>query len=475
MKSFSIIVWVFAFLTAAALSYLIPPMQSPDEMSHVERAYLLSKGHIFLQKLPPELMSGPRETIENTAFMERARRHGGPIGGPVDQGLLKFIAANSVLIQDYGRRLSISERGQIANLEWAGVEEFHLMPGAGYYFPLIYAPQALGLAGGQLFKLGVEHSYYLARGLALLACFGMLWLAWRLLTPNPLVVAILLLPMSMFQMLSPTIDGLTTALAVLTCSLFMASVDHDRTHTTAFSWGLAFCVFLLVTIRTHMLPMLALPFCLAWMRRSRRDLYLGCVLMLAALGWVLFAMHSTNDPRIARNHTTSELLFYYVTNPSAYFEVVSASLSSLELFTFYQESFIGILGWLDTKLPLYFYPTLWIGLALCALIGVSWQSLQRDWLPRLLLILIALASVCLIFLALLVTWTPHPAPVVQGVQGRYFVVPMILLGYSLSGFAPVQGAVRRWLTRFVLAGFALVALTALTMTLVSRYGSASVS
>ena len=85
MKSFNIIVWVFAFLTASALSYLIPPMQSPDEMSHVERAYLLSKGHIFLQKLPPELMSGPRETIENTAFMERARRHGGPIGGQVDQ------------------------------------------------------------------------------------------------------------------------------------------------------------------------------------------------------------------------------------------------------------------------------------------------------------------------------------------------------------------------------------------------------
>ena len=155
--------------------------------------------------------------------------------------------------------------------------------------------------------------------------------------------------------------------------------------------------------------------------------------------------------------------------------MVSASLSNTTLFTFYQESFIGILGWLDTKLPHYFYPTLWLGLAICALVGVSWHTLQRDWFPRLLLIGVALTSVCLIFLALLLTWTPHPTSLVQGVQGRYFVVPMILLAYSVSGFAVFRGPTHSVIPWVVLAVFALTPLTALMMALFSRYGSAAVS
>jgi uncharacterized membrane protein len=467
--------WILAFLAAAGFSYFIPPMQSPDEMSHIERAYLISKGRFFLEKLPPVLVNGPRKYAEDAAFMERARQHGGPIGGMVDQGLLQYIAFNFELVLDYNRRFSDSENNQISKIKWASNEEYHLLPGAGYYFPAIYTPQALGFSIGRLFDLNVGNSYYLARGLVLAACFALFWLASRLLTPNPLAVAILFLPMSMFQMLSPTIDGLTTALAVLACSLFMAAADLSRGHPRFSSWGLALCVFILATARTHTLPLLVLPFYIAWVRRSPRDLYLGCTATAATLGWVLYAMNSTNDPRVARSHTSAELLFYYLSNPTAFFEVVSASLSNPTLFTFYQESFIGILGWLDTKLPHYFYPTLWLGLAICALVGVSWHTLQRDWFPRLLLIGVALTSVCLIFLALLLTWTPHPTSLVQGVQGRYFVVPMILLAYSVSGFAVFRGPTHRVLTWVVLAGFALTALTALMMALFSRYGSAAVS
>ncbi|MBK6361575.1 MAG: DUF2142 domain-containing protein [Comamonadaceae bacterium] len=439
MNTFKSLLWILAFLAAAGFSYFIPPMQSPDEMSHIERAYLISKGRFFLEKLPTVLVNGPRKYAEDAAFMERARQHGGPIGGMVDQGLLQYIAFNFELVLDYNRKFSDSENNQISKIKWASNEEYHVLPGAGYYFPAIYTPQALGFSIGRLFDLNVGNSYYLARGLVLAACFALFWLASRLLTPNPLAVAILFLPMSMFQMLSPTIDGLTTALAVLACSLFMAAADLSRGHPRFSSWGLALCVFILATARTHTLPLLVLPFYIAWVRRSPRDLYLGCTATAATLGWVLYAMNSTNDPRVA------------------------------------QESFIGILGWLDTKLPHFFYPTLWLGLAICALVGISWHTLQRDWFPRLLLIGVALTSVCLIFLALLLTWTPHPTSLVQGVQGRYFVVPMILLAYSVSGFAVFRGPTHRVLTWVVLAGFALTALTALMMALFSRYGSAAVS
>ena len=70
---------------------------------------------------------------------------------------------------------------------------------------------------------------------------------------------------------------------------------------------------------------------------------------------------------------------------------------------------------------------------------------------------------------MLVTWTPHPASVVKGVQGRYFVVPAILLGYAASGSATRQQPLRQWIGGLAVAGFALTSLTALAMAVLGRY------
>jgi uncharacterized membrane protein len=233
------------------------------------------------------------------------------------------------------------------------------------------------------------------------------------------------------------------------------------------SWGLALCLFLLTTSRTHLLPLLALPFFVAWQRQSRRDFYLACSVAAGAIGWTLFALLTTSDLRIVRHLTTTQLLFFYVADPLAFFRVVWATL--VDQFEFFQLSFIGLLGWLDTRLPTNDYPLLWQGLGLCALTSVSVAALREDWRARLLLLVLALASMALIFLALLVTWTPHPATMVLGVQGRYFVVPAILLGYVASGTPRPQSALRRGFGGLVLAGFAFYSLSSLTMTLVERY------
>ena len=208
-----------------------------------------------------------------------------------------------------------------------------------------------------------------------MCCLALLGLAFKLTRPNPLVAAILLLPMSLFQFVSPTIDGLTTSLAVLAASLFLASIDPGRKHSAAASSGLAFCIFSVATSRTHLLPLLVLPFYLAWQRQSRRDFYLGCLVTVAALGWVLFALQTTIDPRIVRNHSTTQLLMQYAADPAAFFKIVWVTLTTDGYFTFYNPSFIGILGWLDTHLAEYFYPTLWTGLALCARASVSMATL----------------------------------------------------------------------------------------------------
>lgn len=464
---------VLVFLLATSISWLIPPIQSPDEMSHITRAYMISKGRLLLDPPTPEL----RELVqrypnfkEAAGIVERILAHGGRVGGMVDENLLSYIDRYGAMPGNTGRRMSLEERAVIAQMPWSSTEKQYLMPGTGFYLPAIYAPHAIGLAMGRALGLGIDRSYRLARAATLATCIGLLYVAFRLVNPNPMVLAILALPMSMFQMLSPTLDGLTTALAVLTVSLFLSTIDAASKRDPKLSVGLSICVFVLATTRNHLVVLLILPFFVAWKHQSSRDFLLGCLVTAGTLVWTVFALNTTNDPRIVLGQSTRELLYHYVVNPLDFLRVVKASLSNAELLIFYQESFIGILGALDAPLPTHFYPVLWGGLALCAIASLAFPpSPGHEIALRTLLLGAAIASTMLIFLALLITWTPHPASVVKGVQGRYFVVPALLMAYALSGSVLSAISPRRTFNQITTALFVVVGITALVTTLITRY------
>jgi uncharacterized membrane protein len=455
--TFASLPWLLAFSLAIVIAYLVPPMQSPDEVGHLHRAYLISRGQLFLQQ------GHALDAIASATPVSKGA------GGMVDEGLIYFSNIHLEVVRQADKRFTGEERSAIDDLYWSGKRQYLDIPGAGYYFPAIYFPQAMGLAAGQFFDLGIAQSYYLARGLALLTCFAVLWMAFTKLAPNPMGIALLILPMSVFQMVSTTIDGIANALTVLVLSLFIKAVDRQQAPDGARSWTLAACLFVLVTSRTHLLPLLVLPFAVAWLQRSRRDAVLGAFLATATLAWTAFALHATGDSRVIRTHTTTELLLYYGLQPLNFLRVVFSSLTDESTFTFYQRSFIGILGWLDTLLPVLFYPVLWVGLGICAVLSVSIRSLQEDWPLRALLLTLSLGSVGLVFLALLVTWTPHPAVLIEGVQGRYFTGPVLIVAYALSGFGHGKGPVLMWAKRAAIAAFAAASLSAQLVTVIVRY------
>jgi len=458
--------WALAFLLATGLSWLIPPMQSPDETSHLARAYLLAQGHWLLQPAPSGVK--PPIDVEVGTFV---RRLGGQAdaGGLVDASLLRFMASNLKLVLDAKLRLPAAEQEHLAALRWSDSRIHFSIPRTGYYFPLVYAPQAVGLAVGMALDWSVEHSYRLARSVTLLVCLVLLAMACLLTPASPLALATLLLPMSLFQLLSPTLDGFTTSLGLLTISLFLHQTAASGSNSWRSSILLSVCVFILVSSRTHLLPLLLLLFFVAWRKRSARDFYLASLVTVTALTWVLFALHSTTDTLIVRNQSSSQLLVHYAGHPQAFFNIVWATVSNPDVASFYQQSFIGILGWLDTALPSISYPWLWAGLGACALVSVSLPSGTNDWSTRGLLLVVAIASLGLIFLSQLVTWTAHPATLIEGVQGRYFVMPMVLLGYVLSGLAHARTRFQSRLAALALSGFALCSLTTLSFTLLSRY------
>ncbi len=389
-------------------------MQSPDENQHIARAYLLGQGGWSLHAATGKMS-----------------------GGMIDAGLEEYIRLNMLLAVKPEFKLTKSEKTYIHQITWQGScsKQYFEMPGTGYYFPLVYLPHALGLRVSEALDLSIHHSYQLTRLLVLGTSMGLILWAFSIFNPGPGVLAMLLLPMTLFQMVLPTLDGFTTALSLMVVALFSRGFQNaSGAASTILSSALAsICLLLVVTSRIHLLPMLLIPFVSSWQRRQSSDAAWGAAVTVITAAWMIFALTQTVDTRIPRAHTTTELLKHYGSAPWDFFTVLAKTISNTDVRDFYWRSFIGILGWLDAPLLKNHYTWIGGGLLLCMLSTISIPHSMNDITFRSTMLIISTASTLLIFFALLVTWTPHPAEIIAGVQGRYFIIPAILFCLTLQG------------------------------------------
>jgi uncharacterized membrane protein len=403
-RTFSVIL---IFITGCLLlSSVIPPLQSPDEHDHIERAYLFGKGVVVLDR--PEGKSS---------------------GGYVDTGLLDFLSS----YQPWQDRLSAEDVSRASDIRWSGQRVFDPSPGTGYYFPMIYLPQTLGLLVGEWLDLSIDHSYGLARGFALIAITLLLYSAFKLYPPNPLVLALMVMPMTLFQISSASLDGVSTALAIFSISAFMRIASDKHSSATWVQYALALALAVLGSSRVHTLPMLLLLAATFFYTKNKRSLFSFLAASAFVFGWTLFALKTTVDFRVTIGESTSNILLFYLHDPIRFFLVVGQTLANGDLREFYYKSFLGILGWLDVAFPDRHYTYFSILIALIALLSACFWRIKNDWPQRLLLVAVSTISVLFIFFALLVTWSPHPAMEISGVQGRYFLVPSLIFAYAVSG------------------------------------------
>jgi uncharacterized membrane protein len=105
-------------------------------------------------------------------------------------------------------------------------------------------------------------------------------------------------------------------------------------------------------------------------------------------------------------------------------------------------SFFGLLGWLDTPFEGREYIYLLAIVVAVFVLSVNFKGSCQVWRRTVLLLIVALAAVGIVFFAMLVTWTPHPASLIDGVQGRYFLIPAVIISYALTTNDEPQSGVR---------------------------------
>lgn len=429
-----------------AISLITPPFQAPDEAAHIQRAYMLAKGQILLHS-----------------------HNGSPSGGMVDKGLLDYMNAFAPIVGHADRKVSVEDLQTAKAIHWSGQGAFVNPTGTAYYFPGLYLPQAVALRLAMSMNLTIHQSYMLARLFSLVSCILVLIVAFRIYPPPLAVLGVLALPMNLFLFSAAVLDPMATATTVLVLACFMRCVVDEQETPPAVLLLLVATVVLTTSCRANLLPLLSLPFVISWRTRDRRLFIYSLLGTLFVLAWTMYTVRYTVYPNDPRNIDHAKRLFFYIFHPWKFISILYATLTDSGRTTFYAQSFIGILGALDTPLPSKTYKVLGMLLGLIFLLSLPAKAATSKSPYRLLLVACALCAVLLAFLALLVQWTIEPATTIDGIQGRYFTIPLLVFAYALPACPRLTSPLIERSQALLTAGLLVIGTYYSVQLLVGRY------
>ena len=440
---------IFILFIAFAISFswvfhVKPPFMSPDEGAHLSRADALRNGDIILFSPDGKLNSG----------------------GFVDKSLNQFRSKYDKLIRSHDGSLPDQYKNEIKNQYWSGEKVFYSMANTTFYFPAVYIPQAIGLQLGHLFDMNLYNTYKLVSALTLLVIFAILVIAWKIFPIPVPALAVLLLPMSIFQYCSPTIDGITFALITLAMSLTMRSLqDQEKHNILKFTVALALVIFMLSSSRANLLPLIFIPLWIYFKTRQKSSLVSFAITALLVLSWTYYTVKTVHDNGI--HHPGIEqidVLKHYITHPFEVLSVIYNTLSDYSIISFYVQSFIGNLGWLDIPLSDFAYWGFGLLVYTLFIVNIKKDNISARKSEFSLLFLLSLSVITLTFCALLVQWSAFPAEKVDGVQGRYFITPLIILSYAFMDNPKLKN-----ISFFALAVMGVTSVYSVHTALVMRY------
>ena len=271
-----------------------------------------------------------------------------------------------------------------------------------------------------------------------------------------------LLPMSLHLAASLSYDASIIAL----CSYFIAlvlSAAYEKEIMTAWDWmGMLFSGALFAPCKLVYLPLIFLYFLIPVKKCKSPAHYYGGFLFLAAL---VFLHYRAVNLRIIEGYADAvENTVGWLGEPGYTFrELLSAPRHTLKLVInsiFYNSDFYlitmlgGYLGQIDKELQIPFFLLLFYGAGLL-LMSVGEERPKgpvrggRDFFFILFLTAMMTGG---IFLSMLLAWTPRVSPVINGVQGRYFLpflLPVLVLWGKQKGGLPKEAG-RKWLYGFAL-------------------------
>ena len=396
-----------ALLFGSLFAFLVPPFQSPDEPNHFLRAYQISEGHFF-----PEKISPPR------------------LGGYLPASLQVLADSFSYLKNDYTARLHPGLLPAAGKMPLQPeLRRFLDFANTAVYAPLGYLPQAGAIALLRPLGAGPLAMLYAARLSNLL-----IWilLVWAALSTLPVlhrpVAGLAMLPASLVIAASANADVLTNGMCYWLFAAFCQPVIRGQIwQILAFT---AVCAAKLVT----------LPLGLLYGLQRKSRLFFTALLvagLVTTIAWSQLAQewfipYAAYDPIYRSTQTLNEgvhpagQLHFLLNHPGYFLQVAAKSYARALPSTL--AHFVGKFGWEKNYLPVAWLVALWL-----AIVGLvcgetnSWNAWQRS-----LAALVAILFIGFFSMTMYMLWCPVGAHELRNLQGRYFVPigPVLALVFS---------------------------------------------
>ena len=410
--------FVFILLPVEVLQ---PPFQSPDEVNHIRRAYLLGNGEIILGE-------------EN-----------GSTGGYIDVGLESYAELFYPVYKSYTQKVDDKISYIAENYKWENKKVFRPLPNTAAYFPLIYLPQALGLKIGQFLGCSINYSYYFAKFASLAVSIALIYFSLILYNATSVTIALYSFPIVMCQFSSTGLDPIAFALTNLIISIFLKLINQAQVEKYENLYLNSFSIssLLLITSRFNLLPIALLPFFIFMKNKRFNYLSHACLIFFVSMGWIIFAALNVKGMGQFNNNrpeTSFYVMLYYFSYPIGFMKILYHSLVDYVRLSHYIDMTIGILGAANVYLGQAFYRIYLCIFGIIAILSIkvpsygmklSQYKYVTSGYDSLALIIVAILSFILTFFLLVASIEPHPAQTVEGIQGRYFFPILLMLSYAI--------------------------------------------
>ncbi|MGK7871596.1 DUF2142 domain-containing protein [Falsiroseomonas sp. E2-1-a20] len=430
---------VVAIPISLLLAFLTPPFQTPDEIAHLLRADQITRG--VWRGGPVDCAAAPDPVLcrlsDSTAFGGRPDQP--TLGGAVDPGLLRLAAIYRAIPFHPDRTATRPMYEAATAVRFSRSTHPAAFTNTTVYPPLLYLPAAAALSVAKATRMRPLEALHLVRAANIVASLGLAALALRLCRRGARSMAVLLaLPMSLALAASAAPDGLMLALAAIAA----ATLSRAMQRPEGLGWrSMGTLAAVLLALGLGRPPYAALgllvlaapvatPLGPAGSLRSIL-LRLGVALPAAIgiFGWIAATapvmipvpvLHAGVAPDMAAQ-------LAILRDSPLQFAAILLRTFATDAAALGQQA-VGVLGWLDTPLPrmVHWLAAIALVLALAADAGGE-DRRPAPGMPALALALLGLAVVVVgLSLALYLSYTPPGYPTVIGLQGRYFLPPLLM-------------------------------------------------
>lgn len=302
-----------------------------------------------------------------------------------------------------------------------------------------YLPQALMIKAGQFLHLDFTSIYKLGRlGNLLLYCAVMFLAIRRIPFGKRIMLVLALMPTAMFSAVTYTYDATVTAFTFLGIAYLLPELaDRDR-HVSYKNCAVFTAAFVIASLpKPVYIPMIALALFIPSARFKtvkERRMFRGFIVLAFLLVLSTFALppllnpHQAGDAR-GGDTSVGQQLRYVFGHPLLYAKLLLKSLwEKFFSFTFGYRG-LGQMGHLAGDTSMVTTALLAAGVTITDVRGREKADLTV--IQKAAAAILAFVTICLVWSALYLSFTPVGADIIRGVQGRYYlpVTMMFLLAF----------------------------------------------